>query len=120
MSTTKPQNIILKKTIEFSLAIISYTEELESKKKYIIARQLFKSATSIGANIHEAQNCESKLDFIHKVKVAAKEIEETKYWLTLCKSAPTYPFREQLEKDLKEIALIIYKILSSSKKSIIR
>ena len=55
------ENIILKKTIEFSLAVIEYTELLESNKKYVIARQLLKSGTSIGANVHEAQNAESKL-----------------------------------------------------------
>ena len=79
------ENIILKKSIEFSLTLIEYVEVLEANKKYIIARQLLKSGTSIGANIHEAQNAESKADFIHKVKIAAKEVEETKYWLTLSK-----------------------------------
>jgi four helix bundle protein len=75
-----PENIILNKSIDFSLDIISYCEILEEKRKYVIANQLLKSGTSIGANIHEAQNAESKADFIHKMKIAAKEIEETKYW----------------------------------------
>ena len=56
------QNVILDKTIDFSLKIITYCDLLESNKKYIIARQLLKSGTSIGANIHEAQNAESKND----------------------------------------------------------
>jgi four helix bundle protein len=55
------ENIILRKTIEFSLAIIEYAELLKTNKKYVIARQLLKSGTSIGANVHEAQNAESKL-----------------------------------------------------------
>ena len=50
------ENIIVDKTIQFSLAIIKYTEFLEQNKKYIIARQLLRSATSIGANVFEAQN----------------------------------------------------------------
>ncbi|NBG64928.1 four helix bundle protein [Acidiluteibacter ferrifornacis] len=111
------ENIIVTKTISFALAIISYAELLEEKKKYIIARQLLKSGTSIGANMHEAQNSESKADFIHKVKLAAKEVEETKYWLTLCKKSESYPFEESLEIQINEIGLIIYKILSSSKKA---
>lgn len=82
-----PENIILNKSIDFSLDIISYCEILEEKRKYVIANQLLKSGTSIGANIHEAQNAESKADFIHKMKIAAKEIEETKYWLILCEKA---------------------------------
>ncbi|RYF81078.1 MAG: four helix bundle protein [Chitinophagaceae bacterium] len=88
---TQQENIILKKTIEFSLAIIEYAELLEHQRKYVIGRQLLRSGTSIGANVHEAQNAESKADFIHKFKLAAKEVEETKYWLVLCKNSPNYP-----------------------------
>lgn len=110
-----PENIILNKSIDFSIDIISYCEILEEKRKYVIANQLLKSGTSIGANIHEAQNAESKADFIHKMKIAAKEIEETKYWLILCEKANSYPFNENLKQKIKEISLIIYKIIASSK-----
>ena len=112
----KKENVIVSKTIDFSLLIIEFCEELEAQRKFVVANQLLKSGTSIGANIHEAQNAESKADFIHKVKVAAKEMEETKYWLILCKESKTYPFNKDLEGQIKEIGLIIYKILSSSKK----
>ncbi len=77
-------NLIVDLTFKFSLAIIQYCEELEVNKKFVIARQLLKSGTSIGANVGEAQNAESKSDFIHKFKVAAKEADETEYWLQLC------------------------------------
>jgi len=113
---TATENIILKKTIEFSLVIIEYAELLESNKKYIIARQLLKSGTSIGANVHEAQNAESKVDFIHKFKIAAKEVEETKYWLVLCQNSKTYPPCEHLVSSLGEIDKIITKIITTSKK----
>jgi len=109
------ENIILKKTIEFSLAVIEYTELLESNKKYVIARQLLKAGTSIGANVHEAQNDESKIDFIHKFKIAAKEVEETKYWLVLCQNFKTYPCCEHLVSSLREIDKIITKIIATSK-----
>jgi len=109
-------NIIVNKTIGFSLLIIDFCEELESKRKFVIANQLLRSGTSIGANVHEAQNAESKADFIHKIKIAAKELDETKYWLILCKKAKSYPFNNELENQIKEIGLIIYKILSTSKK----
>ena len=114
----RKENVILIKTIAFSLLIIDFCEALERKRKFVIANQLLKAGTSIGANIHEAQNAESRADFIHKVKIAAKEVEEVKYWLILCKEAKSYPFDENLEHNIKEIGLIIYKILSSSKKSI--
>jgi len=113
--TEVTENIILKKTIEFSLAIIQYAELLESNKKYVIARQLLKSGTSIGANVHEAQNAESKVDFIHKFKIAAKEVEETKYWLVLCQNSKSYPSCEHLVSSLGEIDKIITKIIVTSK-----
>jgi four helix bundle protein len=109
------ENIILKKTVEFSLAVIEYAELLESQKKYVIARQLLRSGTSIGANVHEAQNAESKIDFIHKFKIAAKEIEETKYWLVLCQNSKTYPPCDHLIGSLGEIYKIISKIIATSK-----
>ena len=62
------KNIILDKSIAFALDIIKYVEVLEANRKFVIANQLLKSGTSIGANIHEAQNAESKADFIHKFK----------------------------------------------------
>src|SRR6266513_575712 len=84
-------NPLLKKTIEFSLAVIEYCEKLEENKKYVIAKQLLRSSTSIGANAMEAQNPESKPDFIHKMKIAAKEADETQYWLLLCDYSNNYP-----------------------------
>lgn len=65
------ENIILEKTFGFALMIIEFCEELQSKKKFVIAEQLLKSGTSIGANVREAQNAESNNDFIHKFKISA-------------------------------------------------
>lgn len=84
-------NPILKLSFDFSLMIIEYCEKLDSNKKYILSRQLFRSATSIGANAMEAQNAESKADFIHKMKIAAKEAEKSQYWLWLCQYSLSYP-----------------------------
>ena len=113
------ENIIIKKVIEFSLAIIEYVELLEQNRKYVISKQLLRSATSIGANVHEAQNAESKIDFIHKFKISAKEIEETRYWLILCQHSKNYPDCEQLLNDLHAIDKIITKIISTSKQQLI-
>jgi four helix bundle protein len=87
---------IVKLTFEFSLVIIEYCEILEQLKKFVIARQLLKSGTGIGANVREAQNAESKADFIHKLKIAAKVADETSYWLELCKFSDNYPDCEDL------------------------
>lgn len=108
-------NMIVKLSLEFALDIITLVEQLEELKKYVIARQLLKSGTSIGANIREAQNAESKADFIHKMKIAAKEADETEYWLMLCKLAPSYPNPEDLKMKLDSLINIISKIIITSK-----
>ena len=112
---TDAPNLILELTLEFSLGIIKYTEELEKMKKFNLANQLFRSGTSIGANVNEAQSCESRSDFIHKIKIAAKEAEETKYWLTLCTKADSYPEPTGLIEKLKIIIKILNKIIVTSK-----
>ncbi|KXH81235.1 four helix bundle protein [Chryseobacterium kwangjuense] len=107
-------NPLIEKTVKFSLDIIEFCELLESNKKFVIAKQLLRSGTSIGANSFEAQNPYSKKDFVNKIKIAAKELEETKYWLYLCKHSKNYPFDDELERQIIEIGKIIYKILSTS------
>jgi four helix bundle protein len=109
------ENIIVDKSFQFALKIVLYCELLEENKKCVISRQLLRSGTSIGANVREAQNAESKLDFIHKIKLAAKEAEETEYWLLTCKNTPAYPFDDQLLISIQELIKILSKILSSSK-----
>ena len=69
----RKENEIVIISFEFALIIIAYCEVLGKNKKYVIARQLLKSGISIGANIREAQNAESKADFTHKLKIAAKK-----------------------------------------------
>lgn len=112
------ENIIVQKSFDFALKLIEYCEQLEESRKYVIARQLLKSGTSIGANIREAQNAESRADFIHKIKIAAKEADETEYWLLLCQKAEKYLNCEPLLNDCKELVLILAKIIGTSKKSI--
>ena len=109
------ENVIIDLTFKFSIGMISYCDELEAQKKYVLARQLLKSGTSIGANSWEAQNAESKADFIHKFKIAAKEVDETEYWLQLCKEAKNYPDPDNLIKELLVIIKVISKIISSAK-----
>jgi len=86
------ENLIVNLTFQFALDIIEFSEELEGVRKYVIANQILKSGTSIGANVCEAQNAESKNDFVHKLKIAAKEADETEYFLGLCQFSKTYPF----------------------------
>ncbi len=85
--------------------------------RYEMASQIFRSGTSTGANIREAQNAESRADFIHRFKISAKEADELEYWLRLCEASIFYPNLDpELFKDLKSIILIISKIIGTSKK----
>jgi four helix bundle protein len=110
------RNSVLKHSFELALMVIYYCDTLQEQKHFVISNQLMKSGTSIGANIMEAQNAESKADFIHKMKIAAKEAEETQYWLTLCKYSKRYQTCDELLSELDEIHKLLGKILATSKR----
>jgi four helix bundle protein len=110
-------NLIVDLTLEFALDIITYTELLEKEKKYVVANQLLKAGTSIGANTRESQNAESKADFIHKLKIAAKEANETEYWLIICQRAESYPNPENLMDKINHIQRTLSKIIGTSKRN---
>ena len=109
------ENVIVQKSIEFSLKIIGYTEFLQENRKYVIARQLLRSGTAIGACVFEAQNAESRADFVHKMKLAAKEASETLYWLILCERSTDYPFDTTLKASAEDLIRILSKIIASCK-----
>ncbi len=78
------KNLIKDKSFQFALTIIQlYKYLIEEKKEFVLSKQLLRSGTSIGANIREANNAESKADFIHKMAIAQKECDETLYWIEL-------------------------------------
>ncbi len=111
-------NAIVDLSFEFALSIIVFSEQLEEKRKFVIAKQLLRSGTSVGANIWEAQNAESKADFVHKMKIAAKEADEVEYWLELCQESPNYPKTEELREGLISIKKLLSKIISTTKNRI--
>ncbi|UYZ62008.1 four helix bundle protein [Hymenobacter weizhouensis] len=84
-------NPVTRLSFELSLQVMEFVEEMERARRFVLAQQVLRSATSVGASIRESQHAESRADFIHKCKVAAKEAEETEYWLLLCQHAPSYP-----------------------------
>ena len=109
---------IVQKSRSFAIAIIKYCDFLSEGKKFIISNQLLKAGTSIGANIFEAQYAESRLDFIHKMKIAQKEANETLYWLMLCENINKIKIQEELINNLNEILAILTKIVTTSKKNL--
>ena len=108
-------NAIVKMTFQFALDIMDFAELLRNDRRYSFADQVLRSGCSIGANVKEAQGAESKADFIHKMKIAAKEAEETEYWLELSDFSKSYPKPVKLLKDIESILKVLNKIISTSK-----
>ena len=82
------RSILIQKTLKFSSKIIKLQQYLiKEKKETIISKQIIRSATSIGANINEANYGSSKADFIAKMHIALKECAETEYWIRLLKES---------------------------------
>lgn len=115
MHTPAKDNLIVQLAFQFAPEVIVFTEKREQQRKYSLANQLFRSGTSIGANVCEAQGSESKADFPHKMKIACKEAEETQYWLDLCLHSKNYPNTKELLEGLASIQRVLGKIISSSK-----
>lgn len=112
MGLVEKENIIVSKTFDFSKEIIKLYINLKKDKAYELASQLFRSGTSIGANVSETQAAQSKRDFISKMSIAAKEARETRYWLRLLdKTELTQNEVKGLLKEVEEIISILTKIV---------
>jgi len=109
-------NPIVKMSFQFALGIMIFSDTLITKKRYAVADQVLRSGSSVGANVREAQGAESNADFIHKMKVALKEAEETEYWLELCEHAKNYPKPGELLSDIEGIIKVLNKIIATSKR----
>jgi len=109
-------NTIVKLTFQFALNVMTFSELLRDQKRFAFADQVLRSGCSIGANVKEAQSAESKADFIHKLKIASKEAEETEYWLELCQIDKNYPKPGKLLQDIESILKVLAKIISTSRK----
>jgi len=93
-------NVLKDKSFQFALEIIKIYKQLSvEKKEFVLSKQLLRSGTAIGALVREANNAESKMDFIHKLAIAQKECDETIYWLELLYQS------NYLEKDTFELLI---------------
>jgi len=114
------ENVIKEKSFRFAIRIVNLCKYLQGEKKeYVLSKQLMRSGTSIGANVRESQNAESKADFIHKLAISQKESDETLYWLDLLKETD-YITREEfqsLESDASELLKIIRSIILTTKRN---
>lgn len=115
------ENVIKNKSFEFAIRIVKLYQYLcNDKKEFVLSKQLLRSGTSVGAMVRESEHSESKADFIHKLSIAQKEINETIYWLELLKDTD-YLTQEQFESinnNATEIIKLITSIIKTAKSNI--
>ena len=113
----KSENIIVERSMQFAVRIVRMYKYLcDEKQEYILAKQLLRSGTSIGANIREALRGQSRKDFVSKMNIALKEVCETEYWLELLHQTDYINKAEfdSIYKDCKEITKILMSIVKST------
>lgn len=113
-------NILIDKSIGFAIRMANcYKYLMEEKNEYIMSKQMFRSGTSIGANIHEGVQAQSKADFVSKLGIALKEASETSYWLIVLNRASylNQKLYQSLKEDLDSMIRILVASLKTSKKN---
>ena len=116
----KKDNVLIEKSFKFAIRIVNLYKHLTSnKKESILSKQLLRCGTSIGANIYEAQDAQSKADFIAKLSISLKEARETQYWIELLKETNylTSKEAESILKDLVEIIKLLVSIIKTLKEN---
>lgn len=112
------KNIIKEKSFEFALRIVKLYKYLKAdQKEFVLSKQILRSGTSIGAMVREAEQAESKADFIHKLAIALKEANETEYWIELLYQSDYLQEGqyESIAADVNEILKILTSIIKTSR-----
>ena len=108
------KNEILDLSFKFAVRIVNLYKHLKKEKQeYVLSKQLLRSGTSIGANITEAQDAQSKKDFISKLSISLKEAKETRYWILLLIETEYLPQNSENVKSLQNELISIIKLLTS-------
>ena len=113
-------NVLADKSIDFAIRMAKcYQYLMEEKHEYIMSKQVFRSGTSIGANIHEAIQAQSKPDFISKLSISLKEASETSFWLVVLHKSGMLDenIYQSIKNDLDEIIRILISTIKTSKKN---
>ena len=113
-------NAIEEKSFHFSVRIVKLCKLLqEAKKEFIMSKQLLRAGTSIGANITESQQAQSRADFISKLNIALKEAVETNYWLRLLHATDYLadPEYDSIITDCKELEKLLTAIIKTTRNS---
>ena len=115
------QDTVKNKSFKFAIRIVKlYQFLVKDKKEYVLSKQLLRSGTSVGANIREAEHSESKKDFIHKMAIAQKEINESLYWLELLKETGYLNPNQftNINNDAIELIKMLTSIIKTTKRNI--
>lgn len=113
-------NVLVDKTISFSIRIVKcYNYLQDEKKEFVMSKQLLRSGTSIGANVHEAIFAQSRADFVSKMNIALKEANETSYWLLILSKTVYLESNVyiSLRQDIDEIIRILISTLKTTRKN---
>ena len=112
------ESLVKDKSKKFAVRIVRlYQYLIEEKREFVLSKQLLRSGTSIGANIHEALQGQSKADFIAKMSISLKEGSETEYWLELLFETD-YLSEEQytsIAEDCRELVKMLTSIVKTSR-----
>ena len=118
--TMKKDNVLRDKSFAFALRIVKCYQYLQNdKKEYVLSKQLLRCGTSIGANIKEGEQAQSRTDFIHKLSISLKEANETEYWLELLNQSGYLEQNvfESIYADCKELLKLLTSIIKTSKQN---
>ena len=111
-------NVVEEKSFQFAIRIVRLYQYLRSKKKeFVLSKQLLRSGTSIGANVAEAQQAQSRADFLSKINIALKEAAETEYWLRLLRATDYMVEKEfrSIYDDCEQVKKLLVAIVKSTK-----
>ena len=111
-------NVVEEKRFQFAIRIFRLYQYLRSKKKeFVLSKQLLRSGTSIGANVAEAQQAQSRADFLSKINIALKEAAETEYWLRLLRATDYMVEKEfrSIYDDCEQVKKLLVAIVKSTK-----
>ena len=106
LKNMEKQSVVEQLSVKFAIRIVKLYKYLtEEKSEFVMSKQVYRSGTSIGANIAESKAAQSNADFVSKLSISLKEAFETKYWLLLLHESETIDDAEynSIENDIKTI-----------------
>lgn len=114
-------NAVKEKSFAFAVRIVNLYKHLcNDKKEFVLSKQVLRSGTAIGALVREAEQAESKADFVHKMAIALKEANETEYWLLLLQRTEYLEAAafDSIHQDVVELLKLLTSIINSTKRGL--